>query len=128
MVVLLFVGGAETEEREGFTERRGRGRGWGWWWTAKVTGVREEEEGRGRRKSWWVSGEIRVMVNRIRLEPICEEIGMRISHGEERKREKRIVFTLVGFFIQEDNGNCDGMWRGRERERSYWDEREKNRL
>lgn len=98
----MFVGGAETEEREGFTERRGRGRGWWWWWTAKVTGVREEEEGRGRRKRWWVSGEIRVMVKRIGLEPICEEIGMRISHGEERKREKRIVFTLVGFFIQED--------------------------
>ena len=42
VVILLFVDGAEAEEREGFTERRGRRTSW--WWTAKVSGVRDQEE------------------------------------------------------------------------------------
>lgn len=93
----MFVGGAEAEEREGFTERRRRRRSWWLRWTAEVAGLREEEEGRGRRKRKRrrrrvrrrVSGGIRVMVKRIGLEPVCEEIGIRISHGEERERKRR---------------------------------------
>jgi len=108
MVVLLFVGGAEAEEREGFSERRRRRRSWWRRWTAEVSGLREEEEGRGRsnrrkRMRRGVSGGIRVMVKRIRLEPVCEEIGIRISHGEERERgRERNSFKTCGIiFIQE---------------------------
>ena len=39
------------------------------------------------------------MVKGIGLEPAREEIGIRISHGEEKKREKGIVFTLVGLSL-----------------------------